>query len=223
LLSIEPLKTKLLMKKMMLLIVAFLLFARLNAQDDTTASSSYNPVLFFQVQAVDNVVQLKWSVDQDIELKNFDIERSDNGTPLIKVGSRLAITKNSDGEYDFVDATPRKNVLLQYRLRLITKDGDTLYSDWKQTRLEEAPWSVRLKQNPVRNRVEVELETSTQAARQAVVVIVSNTGQPTTPQVFRLADGKNQLSLSAQSLLPGIYQLVVEAGNERKTISFIKE
>jgi hypothetical protein len=52
---------------------------------------------------------------------------------------------------------------------------------------------------------------------------VSQAGQQVASQTFRLTTGANHLSVSAQTMLQGLYQLVVEAGNERKVISFIKE
>ena len=81
--------------------------------------------------------------------------------------------------------------------------------------------AVRLKQNPVRNAID--LEVNSFSARDVTVVIVSQAGQQISSQPVRLATGLNQLSFSTQTLLRGIYRLVVDAGTERKTISFIKE
>jgi hypothetical protein len=110
---------------------------------------------------------------------------------------------------------------LQYRLKLISIDGFASLSEVKDTKVADAPWLIRLKQNPVRNKIELEIESIT--AKPASVVVVSNAGQQITTQPFRLSAGKNQLSLSAQGMLQGLYQLIVEIGNERKTVSFIKE
>ena len=198
-----------------------ILFAKMYAQEDSTTVLPSATVAFFQVQAVDKVVLLKWSVEQSEEFKCFDIERADDGLHFIKIGSKLAISKSTNEDYDFVDATPKQNISLRYRLKLISKDGFASYSDFRETKMLTDQLAVRLKQNPVRNAID--LEVNSFSARDVTVVIVSQAGQQISSQPVRLATGLNQLSFSTQTLLRGIYRLVVDAGTERKTISFIKE
>lgn len=209
------------MMKCLLFLIALILFTASHAQEDSVATSTQNSLLSFRVEPVEKVVLLKWAIEEGWEYKSFDIERTDDGVNYIKVGSRLGISKNSEGKYDFVDATPRRNITLHYRLKFISTDGHITYSESKETKVADAPWSVRLKQNPVRNNIELEVEAS--AAIKATVVVVSNAGQQVASQTFRLSAGKNGLSLSSQGMLQGLYQLIVEVGNERKTISIIKE
>ncbi|WP_162944886.1 T9SS type A sorting domain-containing protein [Flavisolibacter nicotianae] len=208
------------MKNCLLFLAAIFFLTESRAQSDTAVVSPV-PLTVFQVQAVDKVVLLKWSIQETEDFKSFDIERSEDGINFTKVGSKLAISKGSNADYDFVDATPKQNVSLRYRLKLISKDGISVYSDLKEARVSEMQIVVRLKQNPVRNNIEVELTAA--SARQASLTVVSQNGLQVATQTFRLSTGINQLSLSAQSLLQGLYQLVVEAGSERKTLSFIKE
>ena len=210
-----------LMKKCMLVLMAFFLLTRLGAQEDSVAAVPVDSVAFFQVQAIDKVILLKWSVAQSEDYKSFDIERADDGVHFFKVGSKLAISKGENEAYDFVDATPKRNIDLRYRLKLISKDGFATYSTFRETKMLVEQLSVRLKQNPVRSTIDLELEAAT--AKQATVAVVSQAGQQVTLQTFRLTTGTNQLSLSTQSMLQGIYQLVVEAGTDRKIVSFIKE
>jgi len=210
-----------LMKKCLLILLAFLLFARSFAQEDSAAAVPAALLAFFQVQAIDKVVLVRWSVEQSEDFKSFDIERAEDGLHFVKIGSKLAISKSTNEDYDFVDATPRKNTGLRYRLKLISKDGVVSYSDFRETKMPVDQFAVRLKQNPVRNSIEIEI--SSFAAREASVTIVSQGGQQVASQTVRLSTGSNQLSLSTQSLLQGIYRLVVDAGTERKTLSFIKE
>lgn len=209
------------MKKCMLVLMAFFLLTRLGAQEDSVAAVPVDSVAFFQVQAIDKVILLKWSVAQSEDYKSFDIERADDGVHFFKVGSKLAISKGENEAYDFVDATPKRNIDLRYRLKLISKDGFATYSTFRETKMLVEQLSVRLKQNPVRSTIDLELEAAT--AKQATVAVVSQAGQQVTLQTFRLTTGTNQLSLSTQSMLQGIYQLVVEAGTDRKIVSFIKE
>lgn len=209
------------MKNCFLFLLALLHFLPCFAQPDSTETSPVAELNAFHVKAVDRVIVLKWSVPYSEEFKSFDIERAEDDGPFMKVGSKLAITKGSDADYDFVDATPKRNQLLRYRLKLIAQNGSVTYSNLKETRLPDETFTVRLKQNPVRDKLELELITST--ATQAVVVVLANSGQQMAAETFRLSEGTNQLSFPASLFPQGMYQLAVEAANQRKTISFIKE
>jgi hypothetical protein len=178
-------------------------------------------VAFFQVQAIDKVILLKWSLEQSEEVKSFDIERSEDGLRFIKIGSRLAISKSANEDYDFVDATPTKGASLHYRLKLIFKDGFTSYSDLKEIKTAAEHLTIRLKQNPVRSSIDFDVNVP--SSRQISIAVVSQAGQQVASQTVRLPAGTNRLSLPAQSLFKGIYQLVVNTGTEQKTLSFIKE
>lgn len=209
-----------LMKNFLFLLLATFLFAKTWAQADSTASSLVSlPV--FEVQAVDNLVVLKWSVEQSEEYKSFEIERAEKDQPYQKVGSKLSISKSSQSLYDFVDATPRHHVALRYRLKLIAKDGSIFFTDFREALVGDSQCLLRLKQNPVHSSLEVDI--SLRLAQPVKLVIVSQAGQPVLSQTVRLSAGANPLSVPLQSLLQGVYQLVVEAGTERKIISFIKE
>ncbi|HET7898695.1 MAG TPA: hypothetical protein VFL47_13520, partial [Flavisolibacter sp.] len=187
------------MKKSMVLLLAIFLFARTYAQQDSSTPVS-TAIVSFQVQPVDKVVLLKWTVDQPDEYKAFDIERSDNGIDFIKVGSKLAISKNSNADYDFVDATPKANTGLRYRLKIISLNGVESYSELKEAKVGESLVTVLLKQNPVRNSIDFAITAA--GGNQASVAVFSQSGQQLAVQTFRLSTGVNQLSLSAQSLLP---------------------
>lgn len=218
----EAFVKNLLMKKLLLFLVATVALIQSYAQADTAVVASPSAALsFFHVQAVDKVVLLKWSVEQTDEYKSFDIERAEGGSEFLKVGSKLAISRSTNADYDFVDATPKQNTPLRYRLKLISKDGSISYSHLQETTIAGPQLMVRLKQNPVRGNVELELNAP--LAKKAIVAIVSANGQPLLSQPLRLSAGLNTLSLPAQAYLPGVYRLAIVAGDEQKTILFIKE
>ncbi|MDQ3276864.1 MAG: hypothetical protein M3Q06_00965 [Bacteroidota bacterium] len=210
------------MKNCLLLLLISFLFVAVHAQTNSSDTTALATPFDFEVQAVDKVVLLKWNIAYTEDLKSFDIERAENNeNTFIKVGSKLAISKGNDAIYDFVDATPKANVTLRYRLKLIAQNGSVSYSHFRETKLPAAVFTVRLKQNPVRANLELEVVTTT--AKQATVVVAANSGLQVAAQTFRLTAGANQLSIPAGLIPQGMYQLAVEAGSERKTIPFIKE
>lgn len=209
------------MKNCLVLLLAFLLCTQTQAQEDSAVTVSPKSLLSFQVQAIENVVLLKWVIEEGWEYKSFEVERADDGINFVKVGSRLGLSKNNEGGFDFVDATPKKNAPLQYRLKLIATNGLIAYSENREAKLVVTSWTVRLKQNPVRNDIELEIEAGSD--RQASVAVVSNAGQQFITQTFRLSPGTNRLTVSTTGMQQGLYQLIVQKGSDRKTISFIKE
>ncbi|HEY1022192.1 MAG TPA: hypothetical protein VGE06_07750, partial [Flavisolibacter sp.] len=163
------------MKNCLFLLLAICFFTAGQAQPDSTDTLAAPPAFDLEVQAVDKVVLLKWTLAYSEDLKGFDIERAENGeNNFVKVGSKLAISKGSDATYDFVDATPKRNVALRYRLKLIAQNGSISYSDFRETRLAEVSFSVRLKQNPIRENLEMEVVTT--AAKQASIIVISTGG-----------------------------------------------
>ncbi|HZH36519.1 MAG TPA: hypothetical protein VEX65_04555, partial [Flavisolibacter sp.] len=64
------------MKRCLLFLVAVAVGTVLHAQEDSTNPSSSKAILYFQVQSVDNVVVLKWAVEDAGDFKSFEVERS---------------------------------------------------------------------------------------------------------------------------------------------------
>ena len=221
LLSTEPSGFSSLMKKLLFFILAFGLLNKAKAQQDSAAPPAHASVLSFQVQQHQKLVLLAWAIEEGWMYKSFEVERSEDGVNYSKIGSRLGISKNNEGSFDFVDATPKKPITLIYRLKLISVDGLATYSENKEIKFTASTWDVRLKQNPVHGDIDLEVESST--AKQLTITIISNAGQQVMAQTFRITTGKNKLTLSFQGMRQGLYQLIAEADNERKTISFIKE
>lgn len=101
-----------------------------------------NPVIPLQLmefttRVLNKNVQLTWKVGNNGEIKNFEIERTEDGKVFSKVGGKLATAKTGKVRYDFVDARPRKKVRLLYRLKTVFKGGVEKYSDLRSAKIEE--------------------------------------------------------------------------------------
>jgi hypothetical protein len=176
------------MKKSLLLLLAVILFAPAFAQQATMQSwSAVQPLqlLRFNAQVIEKLVQLKWTVEQNEEIKGFDVERSEDGITFTKVGSRLALNMPGEASYDFVDATPKKNIGLLYRLKLIGRDGTGVYSEFKLVRVDNGELVVKMKQNPVHNQLDFDIHAT--ETGKAVVSVISSAGQRVQLQNIRLA------------------------------------
>lgn len=215
----------LLMKKTTTLLFAFFFIISIaEAQPDSARTGlSFQPLGLrnFSAQVIDNSIQLTWTATANEEAKNFEIERAEGGLSFQKIGGRLAGAQQGAAPYEFVDALPKKNILFSYRIRVNGKDGSSSYSELRAVKIDAETLHCRLKRNPVGQSVEVEV-TST-SAQQLQATVVTGQGQKLATETARLSAGTNSLSFPLQNLQPGLHRLVLEAGSERKVISFVKE
>ena len=217
-------KPPVLMKKTTVLLFFFCcLLSNAFSQQDSAASPSFLPLLVmnFDAKVITQNVQLQWAVSNNEDVKGFEIECSVDGSPFQKIGGKLTTGKQGKVGYDFVDALPRKKASLSYRVKILAKDGTAVYSDVQSTRIEDAGLQCKLRQNPVQQTIDVEINLPTATAVQATVFTAY--GQRVFSEAAKLSPGANLLSLSSQNLLPGLHRLVLESATERKVLSFVKE
>lgn len=212
-----------LMKKPFLLLSALLIFTTAFCQLDSAQIRSFLPlqVVSFDAKVVNRNVQLIWTISRNEEVKGYEIERAIANGNYDKIGGRLSSGQEGAMLYEFVDALPKTNIDFHYRVKVLAKDGSFLYSDLRQVKIEEGVLQFKLKQNPVRNLVQVDIKSV--EAGQLQATIYTSAGQRILTETVKLATGLNQVSISSQNLLPGLHRLVLELGKERKVISFVKE
>ncbi|MEP6674235.1 MAG: RHS repeat-associated core domain-containing protein [Ferruginibacter sp.] len=96
--------------------------------------------LYFNGAKKDKHVQLKWATGNEINTKNFVIERSFTGNNWAAIGTVTAAgNSNQQHDYTFIDSNALSlpaNVLY-YRLRQVDKDGKFAYSVVVTIRLEQ--------------------------------------------------------------------------------------
>lgn len=84
------------------------------------------PVNFIGLMAnrnLDNTIQLKWDVSEEINVREYQVERSDNGTSFVAAGTVAAKGKSI---YAFSDLATSRTVF--YRVKSVDIDGRTKYS-----------------------------------------------------------------------------------------------
>lgn len=227
LLTTEPNSSRknLLMKKATIFLCAlFVIFSKTFSQGDSV--QTLPALLPLQVMSIDakvinQNVQLLWTVTSNEDAKSFEVERSDDGGEYKKIGGRLPVGSSGSVSYEFVDAMPRKNISYSYRIKIIAKDGAPTYSELTAIKVADEIIRCKLKQNPVRNKIEAEVISAN--AGNIQISVYTNYGQKVLTETAKLSSGINNLSLSSQNLLPGLHRLVLETGSERKVISFVKE
>ena len=163
---------------------------------------------------------LQWRTSQELNTKDFTVQRSYDAQNFENIGSINAFGISTvQRNYSFTDPgiIHSGKTKVYYRLLSTDVDGKMAYSKVILLKLkDDAVWSVHMLANPVRGSVNVILEGITGTVKLSLKdvngrIIFTNTYQNT----------NGQLSLDA-NLQHGTYLLIAEKNNERKVIKFVK-
>ena len=167
-----------------------------------------------------NDALLQWATSQEINSKNFTIQRSFDAQHFEDIGTVLASgTSYNRHAYSFIDPgiINSGRSILYYRLLSSDIDGKSAYSNIIYLKLNgNKQWNVMLLSNPVQDNVNVMLNGISGNVQLSVgdingKIIYTNTWQ----------NINGQISLPVK-LNHGMYVLIAETNNERKIIKFIK-
>ncbi|MEO9021429.1 MAG: T9SS type A sorting domain-containing protein [Ginsengibacter sp.] len=159
--------------------------------------------------------QLQWKTANESNIDYFSIERSDNGNTFTQLLKQTAVGMG-DNSYEIVDANPLPGLNF-YRLKIVDKDGKFTYSDIIRLK-NNANSSFSVFPNPAKNNLVV---THPAGDQQSFIRLVQADGKV----VYRLtiSVGAIQSSLDISKLTPGIYFVLVYAGNTTNTFKVVKE
>jgi hypothetical protein len=160
------------------------------------------------------MVQLNWKVIDEIDMKEYIVERSINGKDYTPIGILLA-TRND--KYKMLDSNPMSGANY-YRLMMVGKDGTVNYSPIRQVILN-ANHDVALSPNPTTGAIYI---TGMESAKSMVQVVVYNEyGQSVwSGNIAGAALATKGIDLS--QLNSGAYTIRLTSDDQINTIRFIK-
>ncbi len=166
----------------------------------------------FNAALVNGSALLNWRTSNEVNVKDFTIERSTDAVKFSVVGSVKA-TNRSEAMYSFTDAATMTGVNF-YRLRMTDADGTVKIS---KVVMISNNLTTTLFPNPVVNNVVV---NHTKAAAGSTIRITNLQGQ--TMKVYNVEQGATQSSLDVNALGKGTYVLIYQNGTARSISKFIK-
>lgn len=165
---------------------------------------------------------LQWSTSQEINTRNFTIERSFDGLHFEKAGIVQAAGASDIGQsYQFTDndIVNGTNEIIYYRLVITDIDGKKTISNTVLLKFKiQMDWNIRLRNNPVSDRLDIKLNGITELISFYICDISGN-------ELYRsqLKPVVSELSLYVGNLPAGVYLLVAETNNEKNVLKFIKK
>lgn len=168
-------------------------------------------------------IKVDWTVANETRTERYAVERSANGQQFTTIGS--VAPKGGDGQlqaYGFLDGTPL-NGANYYRIRTISKTGETSYGAVVKLRLEAGPANIGIYPNPVSGST-VLLQLAAIAQGSYLLTIYNVAGQAVLRKMIQHAGGSavETLALPA-NLAKGLYRLTLSGKGNVLTQQLVKE
>ncbi|MDQ3845269.1 MAG: T9SS type A sorting domain-containing protein [Bacteroidota bacterium] len=170
----------------------------------------------FATRNSNNSVTLKWDVANEKNVKEYEVERSDNGSTFNKIGS---VPTNSKNVYSFIDNSAGIGTIF-YRVRNIDIDGQSKYSSILRLQGINSYGNV-LRMYPIPARTEATIEHK-QLAQNAKITITTTDGRVV--RTITPSAGASHTPVDLSGIAAGSYILRLDDGKGKiETLKFVKQ
>src|SRR6185503_8302290 len=167
-----------------------------------------------------NKVALVWQSAEETNLKQYEIEQTDEAGNWIKKAIVPAIGGNSLTRYSFLDVPVlnRGNFAL-YRLRITDLDGKFSYSPLIKINFKQSRAELSIITNPVTNGLLKYIVTGLPANKQGNVSIIDYSGRVVARTT---ADLLMVNTINVSNLSAGSYKLIIQVDETRLQQTFVR-
>jgi hypothetical protein len=184
----------------------------------STAGASPLPVTFMGIVATreKNTVNLKWDVASEDNVKEYQVERSEDGSNFNSAGSVRAAQKPV---YTYADLYASGGTVY-YRLKSVDLDGKSKFSPIiKLVQNNSYSSTMRVFPTPARSQITIQHKKLSSNARLAVCTMDGRVLKYITPS----ASASNTV-VDISSLSTGVYMIRLDEGNGKvETTRFVKQ
>ena len=179
-------------------------------------------LLEFKGRLENNDALLNWKTSNEINTKEFVVERSADGSNYISAGT--VISANSPGihNYSFTDpniVTTGADIVY-YRLKQIDVDGRYTYSKVVTISIKNIT-DAGLYPNPATN--EINLTLSALRKEKMDYQVFDNAGRIVIQEIMLVLPGTNRLSVDINKLSAGVYYIKLTSSSITKKLQFVKQ
>ena len=192
-----------------------------NAPGNVSVVSNYASQILLPLTLTDfsgvlknGTINLNWKTATEINLKNFEIEKSTNGSTWANVGAVTAKNSAVGATYNFNISNVKEQFLL-LRLRMNDKDGKVSYSKVVTIKINNSK-IISLIGNPAVNSIKVAINQETAETFQAV--LFSLDGKKITGINYSHAGGSSVMELKTAGVAPGLYLLNISSAGTKETL-----
>lgn len=171
------------------------------------------PVTFTSVKAShkNTTVSVDWKVENQSNLKQYDVEKSTDGSQFTKVGTVDANNKSAS-DYNWTDANPVEGYNY-YRIRSVDLDGKTAYTSIVKVQMSQTAAEIKVYPNPAVD-AKVSIELNNLPAGIYYARLFNPLGQVIVSQKIIHPTGSSTETIQwSHSTARGIYQLEITKPN----------
>ena len=161
-----------------------------------------------------NAVNLNWSTANEVNTKEFVIERGTGSGDFTVIGTIASANTTGTHNYNFEDASALAGTSY-YRIKQVDRDGKFAYSDVEKVSIDGS-LSLSVYPNPTANVLNVSYASATNAS----LKVFNLQGQSVISQA--VPSGSALTNVSVASLASGIYYVVLNNDGKESVVKFIK-
>jgi hypothetical protein len=163
-------------------------------------------------------VKVWWSTFNEVNVKDFTIEKSNDAVTYEKVGTVTARNAAQLASYSFTDYN-NKNAVVYYRLKMNEKDGGFSYSAAIRVNINKVDKKLSVAPNPVvGNSLSVAHAT---AGKDAIIKLYSLEGRIL--QTAAVQAGASQSIINISQLAKGNYVLEFSDASGKQTFTLVRQ
>ncbi len=181
----------------------------------TSASVLPLNLLSFTANSFGKTTTLHWVTSNEINVKDFDLQKSEDGISFQSINKTLA-QNNSSNYYSYTDGISAKEIIY-YRIKMNDADGRFTYSNIIKLRLGQNNRNIKVYPNPVQDLLFVEHNPAT---KNTVINIFSADGKLIVRKTA--LPGTVKTAIEVAGLNKGNYTISITDGNSSSASGFIK-
>jgi len=172
-------------------------------------------LLSFTANSENGNVKLAWATAKEENTKEFILERSNDGKSFTSFNSIVAKDNFGVNNYSYTDGSPLTGTSY-YRLKMVDNNGSYTYSKVISIK-SGTETTLSLFPNPVLSTVTVKFP---KASKDAQLSVIDENGRRVAS--YLLEEGITQKQINTNSLVRGIYTLVLDSNGIKTTLRFAK-
>lgn len=201
-----------------------------NADNDIYAnrvlSNGSLPLTFIDFSATlkTNAVSLLWSTGTEINTKQYNIQRSFNGTDFITIGTIPAAGNSNtlrNYSYEDLQGISLKGKTLYYRIHETDMNGQSFYTAVKNVKIPGYAAKFSLAFNPVHNEALINYESDEMNVVR--IKVIDDMGRIIFTTQTKVTAGINKINLPVTSLSKGIYTIQLSGNKINGFIRMMKD
>jgi hypothetical protein len=188
---------------------------------ETDLASLTLPIVMKQFKAwgVDKGNQLSWTVTSQVNVKQYEVEYSSDGTKFSKIATMAAGSGAGDITYKYLHVDG-KNSDAFYRIKSIDNDGAYKYSNVELVKAQTILTKITAYPNPTTGLFTLRLNAPINGTFD--IKVYNSMGSLMIQEKQTVRQGNNNLQMNISRLAAGNYQVVCEGQNRKWVTTILK-